>query len=72
MVNDWLVDLMMFTLIIMKSPSSEDLIGLVDDKVDLVIGGPPCQAYSMAGRAQDPNSMKNDYRNYLFENFCFV
>jgi DNA (cytosine-5)-methyltransferase 1 len=48
------------------------LIGLVDDKVDLVIGGPPCQAYSMAGRAQDPNSMKNDYRNYLFENFCFV
>ena len=36
-------------------------------KVDLIIGGPPCQAYSIAGRAQDPNSMKDDYRNYLFE-----
>jgi DNA (cytosine-5)-methyltransferase 1 len=35
-------------------------------KVDLIIGGPPCQAYSIAGRAQDKNSMKNDYRNYLF------
>ena len=38
-------------------------------KVDLVIGGPPCQAYSIAGRAQDKNSMKEDYRNYLFESF---
>jgi len=48
------------------------LMGLVDNEVDLVLGGPPCQAYSIAGRAQDPHSMKNDYRNYLFENFCFV
>jgi DNA (cytosine-5)-methyltransferase 1 len=41
-------------------------------KVDLVIGGPPCQAYSIAGRAQDKNSMKDDYRNYLFESFVKV
>lgn len=41
-------------------------------KVDLIIGGPPCQAYSIAGRAQDPNSMKDDYRNYLFESFVKV
>ena len=41
-------------------------------KVDLIIGGPPCQAYSIAGRAQDENSMKNDYRNYLFESFIGV
>jgi len=40
--------------------------------VDVIIGGPPCQAYSIAGRAQDPNSMKNDYRNYLFESFVKV
>lgn len=47
--------------------------GIVGDKkVDLIIGGPPCQAYSIAGRAQDPNSMKNDYRNYLFESFVKV
>jgi DNA (cytosine-5)-methyltransferase 1 len=41
-------------------------------KVDFIIGGPPCQAYSIAGRAQDKNSMKDDYRNYLFESFVKV
>lgn len=47
--------------------------GLIANKtVDIIIGGPPCQAYSLAGRAQDPNSMKNDYRNYLFESFVKV
>ena len=49
------------------------LRGLVGkNKVDLIIGGPPCQAYSIAGRAQDKNSMKDDYRNYLFESFVEV
>lgn len=42
------------------------------DVVDLIIGGPPCQAYSLAGRAQDPFSMKRDYRNYLFESFVKI
>jgi DNA (cytosine-5)-methyltransferase 1 len=42
------------------------------EKVNLIIGGPPCQAYSIAGRAQDKNSMKDDYRNYLFESFVKV
>ncbi len=40
--------------------------------VDLIIGGPPCQAYSIHGRATDKDSMNNDYRNYLFESFCKV
>ena len=49
------------------------LDGLIQGKsVDLIIGGPPCQAYSLAGRAQDPNSMKNDYRNFLFESFVKI
>lgn len=49
------------------------LVGLCKGKsVDLIIGGPPCQAYSIAGRAQDPNSMKLDYRNYLFESFVKI
>ena len=49
------------------------LDGLVADRsVDIIIGGPPCQAYSLAGRAQDPDSMKNDYRNYLFESFVEI
>ena len=49
------------------------LKGLIGkNKVDLIIGGPPCQAYSIAGRAQDPNSMKDDYRNFLFESFVKI
>ena len=46
--------------------------GIIGGKVDVVIGGPPCQAYSIAGRAQDPHSMKYDYRNYLFESFVKI
>lgn len=38
-------------------------------KVDLIIGGPPCQAYSIAGRIRDKHGMQNDYRNYLFESY---
>ncbi len=34
--------------------------------LDLIVGGPPCQAYSVVGRARDKNSMQNDRRNYLF------
>lgn len=38
--------------------------------VDLIIGGPPCQAYSIAGRIRDDHGMQNDYRNFLFE--CYL
>ncbi len=48
----------------------DGLIGT--QSVDIIIGGPPCQAYSIAGRAQDANSMKDDYRNFLFESFVKV
>jgi DNA (cytosine-5)-methyltransferase 1 len=41
-------------------------------KIDVVIGGPPCQAYSIAGRIRDENGMQDDYRNYLFESFVEV
>ncbi len=56
-----------------KFTIEKGLKGLVNNKkVNLIIGGPPCQAYSIAGRAQDKNSMKDDYRNYLFESFVKV
>lgn len=40
--------------------------------IDVIIGGPPCQAYSVAGRVRDENGMRNDYRNYLFEHYLNV
>lgn len=46
---------------------------VVDGKtVDIVIGGPPCQAYSLAGRIRDPHGMRDDYRNYLFESYIRI
>ena len=40
--------------------------------VDVIIGGPPCQAYSLAGRIRDEHGMRNDYRNYLFESYIKI
>lgn len=40
------------------------------EKVDLIIGGPPCQAYSLVGRSRDPNRMKGDKRNFLFRYYA--
>ena len=34
------------------------------DPIDLIVGGPPCQAYSLVGRAR--KSMEGNPRNYLF------
>ncbi|MCK6603245.1 MAG: DNA cytosine methyltransferase [Bacteroidetes bacterium] len=46
-----------------------DLIdsSLQNGKIDLIIGGPPCQAYSLVGRSRDPLKMEGDKRNYLFK-----
>ena len=38
-----------------------------DGAIDLIVGGPPCQAYSLVGRASDKRHMKGDPRNYLFK-----
>ncbi len=54
---------------------SNENIGEIFDKVDqrlngepldLIVGGPPCQAYSLVGRARDENGMVGDARNYLY------
>lgn len=42
------------------------------EKVEVIIGGPPCQAYSVAGRIRDKHGMRCDYRNYLFESYLEV
>mgnify|MGYP000846389172 FL=1 len=45
-------------------------IQLGSKKVDAIIGGPPCQAYSLVGRSRDPNRMSGDKRNYLFRHYA--
>lgn len=56
-----------------KAISISGLNGLIgNNNIDIIIGGPPCQAYSISGRAQDKHSMKYDYRNYLFESFAKI
>jgi DNA (cytosine-5)-methyltransferase 1 len=46
----------------------DDLLG--SKKVDAIIGGPPCQAYSLVGRSRDPKRMSGDKRNYLFRYYA--
>ena len=38
--------------------------------VDLIVGGPPCQAYSLVGRSRDKNKMKDDPRNFLYKEYA--
>jgi DNA (cytosine-5)-methyltransferase 1 len=58
--------------------SDETLPGIFDridalnagQKVDVIIGGPPCQAYSLVGRSRDPNRMADDKRNHLYKYYA--
>lgn len=40
---------------------------LEGEHLDLIVGGPPCQAYSVVGRARSENKMVGDHRNYLYK-----
>ena len=57
--------------------TSKDILARIDDAVagrtvDIIIGGPPCQAYSTAGRVRDGKKMATDPRNYLFESYVKI
>ncbi|NEU62687.1 DNA cytosine methyltransferase [Paenibacillus sp. ALJ109b] len=55
----------------------EEIFRTIDDNlkekgissIDVLIGGPPCQAYSLVGRARDPYKKENDPRNYLYQQY---
>jgi DNA (cytosine-5)-methyltransferase 1 len=54
-----------------SSQTLDNIFQQIDERLDskivkLIIGGPPCQAYSLIGRSRDPNRMNGDKRNYLF------
>lgn len=42
------------------------------DHIDLIVGGPPCQAYSLVGRAVKSDNMVGDPRNYLYKLYIEV
>lgn len=49
----------------------EKIDSIVTNKsIDLIVGGPPCQAYSLVGRSRDKNRMKNDPRNFLYKEYA--
>lgn len=57
--------------------TSSDILDKIDAAVngrtvDIIIGGPPCQAYSTAGRVRDGKKMASDPRNYLFESYVKI
>ena len=57
--------------------TADDIIEKIDNAVngrdvDMIIGGPPCQAYSTAGRGRDKVGMATDARNYLFESYVKI
>ena len=54
--------------------SNPGLDKIIDNRtIDGIIGGPPCQAYSVAGRVSVKQTVDNpDYRNYLFEYYLKI
>lgn len=63
--------------VIQADITSEDILDKIArlvgrKKVDVIIGGPPCQSFSSLGRAKDENGMKNDPRNYLFGSYVKI
>jgi len=41
-------------------------------KFHVLLGGPPCQPYSLAGRARDPWRMENDERHFLYKHYLEI
>lgn len=42
------------------------------EHIDLIVGGPPCQAYSLVGRAVKRDNMVGDPRNHLYKLYIEV
>lgn len=65
------------TEVIEHDITANDIIEKINEAVngrtiDIIVGGPPCQAYSTAGRVRDAKGMSKDPRNYLFESYVKI
>lgn len=63
--------------VIEQDITSEDILERIESSTngvspDIIIGGPPCQAYSTAGRVRDGKKMAQDPRNFLFESYVRI
>ena len=52
--------------------TADNIIERIEDavagrKVDIIIGGPPCQAYSTAGRVRDKEGIQKQFEDRLFD-----
>ena len=64
----------------MSEDNMQELFDLIDElkekqgigHIDLIVGGPPCQAYSLVGRAVKSDGMVGDPRNYLYKLYIEV
>lgn len=64
----------------MSEENMPELFNLIDglkkeqqvEQIDLIVGGPPCQAYSLVGRAVKSDNMVGDPRNYLYKLYIEV
>ena len=54
----------------LREISTKQIKELVNDDVDVVVGGPPCQGFSLANKNR--NKVKDDPRNELFYEFVRV
>ncbi len=61
---------------------SQDNMAIVKDRIaqaikkhgslDILLGGPPCQTYSVVGRSVQKDKVHNDARNYLFNLYVSI
>jgi len=56
--------------ILKRIKASEKIHGA--PKFHVLLGGPPCQPYSLIGRARDPSRMENDNRHYLYIHYLEI
>lgn len=71
------IDKDIISSVINKTINDETIDGIFDEidsriikhnaRVDAIIGGPPCQAYSLVGRSTLGERVKTDKRNWLFK-----